>query len=153
MWRVRESVHDEFRNQDGLSPLAMEGLTLELLAAAGRCQVTFAEQRSARWLRQARELVHDRFAENLSLQDIAVAVGVHPAHLARTFRQHYDCTVGDYVRILRMEQARHQLITTDTPICDIALAVGYSDQSHFTTAFKRHAGVTPTQFRKMSQQR
>lgn len=153
MAQLAMRLYGEFRNQDCLAPLAMEGLMLELLAAAGRCPVTAAEQRSARWLRQARELLHDRFAENLSLQEIALAVGIHPAHLARTFRQQYDCTVGDYVRNLRMEQARHQLATTDTPLCDIALAVGFSDQSHFTTAFKRHFGVTPTQFRKMCRQR
>ncbi len=146
-------LYSEFRDRDALTPLAMEGLMLELLAAAGRCPATSADPRPTRWLRQARDLVQDQFAENLSLQDIALAVGVHPAHLARSFRQQYNCTLGDYVRNLRMEQARQQLATTDTPLCAIALAVGYSDQSHFTTAFKRHTGVTPTQFRKMCRRR
>ena len=153
MVQLAMRLYGEFRDRDALAPLAMEGLMLELLAAAGRCPVTSADPRPARWLRQARDLVQDRFAENLSLRDIALAVGVHPAHLARSFRQQYHCTIGDFVRNLRMEQARHQLTTTDSPLCDIALAVGYSDQSHFTTAFKRHTGLTPSQFRKIVQKR
>ena len=153
MVQLAMRLYSEFRYRDALAPLAMEGLMLELLAAAGRCPASSADPRPARWLRQARDLVQGQFSENLSLQDIALAVGVHPAHLARSFRQQYDCTIGDYVRNLRMEQARQQLATTDTPLCDIALAIGYSDQSHFATAFKRHTGVTPTQFRKMCRQR
>jgi AraC family transcriptional regulator len=98
-------------------------------------------------------MLQDQFAENLSLQEIACAVGVHPAHLARSFRQHFHCTVGDYLRNLRIEQSRHVLATSDTPLSEIALDMGYSDQSHFTTAFKRHTGISPGQYRKLFSQR
>src|SRR5262249_31357791 len=88
-------LYHEFRNQDALTPLALEGLLLELLTTAGR-QPT--EAKPPGWLRQVRELLHDQFTEELTLQDIARTVGVHPAHLARSFRQHYRCTVGHYIR-------------------------------------------------------
>src|SRR5579871_1546393 len=91
MVQLAMRLYSEFRNRDGLAALALEGLMLELLAAAGRSPAAAAEQQSSRWLRQARDLVHTRFAESLSLQDIAQAVGVHPAHLARSFRQRYHC--------------------------------------------------------------
>jgi AraC family transcriptional regulator len=94
------------------------------------------------------ELVHARFCENLALGDLAAAAGVHPAHLARTFRRCYGCTVGDYVRNLRTERARQELRTSDRPLAELALALGYADQSHFATAFRRQTGMTPGAFRQ-----
>jgi AraC-like DNA-binding protein len=80
-------------------------------------------------------------------------VNVHPTHLCRAFRRHYRCTLADYVRQQRIERARQYLAEADTPLTEIALRVGYSDQSHFATAFKRLTGFTPSQFRKMSRER
>ena len=80
-------------------------------------------------------------------------VNVHPTHLCRAFRRHYRCTPGDYIRQLRIERARQYLAGSDTPLAEIALRVGYSDQGHFAAAFKRLTGFTPSQFRKMSRER
>jgi AraC family transcriptional regulator len=146
-------LYREFREQDALTPIALEGLLLELLATVCRQPTGTATHTPPQWLRQARDMLQDQFAENLSLQEIACAVGVHPAHLARSFRQHFHCTVGDYLRNLRIEQSRHVLATSDTPLSEIALDMGYSDQSHFTTAFKRHTGISPGQYRKLFSQR
>jgi len=150
MVQLAARLYGEFRDQDDVSAIALEGLLLELLAASCR-QPT--DTKSPRWLRQVRDLLHDRFTGPTSLMAIAQTVGVHPAHLARSFRQHYHSTVGDYIRDLRIERARHYLTTSDTPLSVIALELGYSDQSHFATAFKRHTGLTPTQFRKTFQKR
>ena len=122
---------------------------LELLAKTCRHQKQNSEPRLPLWLRQARDFLHDRFSESLTLNVVAQAVGVHPVHLAREFRRHYHCTVGGYVRNLRIECARSELVTSETPLADIALAAGYSDQSHFTTAFKRQTGLSPAEFRRI----
>jgi len=49
---------------------------------------------------------------------------------------------------LRIEYACHELAASETPIVQIALSAGFCDQSHFTRTFKRHIGVTPTQYRE-----
>jgi AraC family transcriptional regulator len=146
-------LYREFRRTDGASPLAIEGLSLELLAEAARDPVTAAERRPPRWLAQARELLHARFDENLTLAEIAEAVCVHPVYLARVFREHYGCTLGEYTRQLRIELACRQLATSDTPLVAIALTAGFADQSHFTKTFKRLVGLTPGQFRAASRSR
>jgi AraC family transcriptional regulator len=139
-------LYDEFRRADDASPLAMEGLALEILAEAARGSDCTSERRP-RWLEQVRELVHARFAENLALEEIAATVGIHPVHLARTFRAHHRCAIGDYVRQLRVEYACRELFRSDTPLAMIALAAGFADQSHLTRTFKRLTGMTPAQFR------
>ena len=142
-------LYAESRRTDEASPLAVEGLALEIMAEASRRPVGSAERRTPapRWLRQAVELLHAQFSETPTLSAVAQSVGVHPVHLARTFRQHYRCTVGDYVRRLRVESACRTLSTSDTPLAEIALLAGFSSQSHFSTAFKLHTGMTPAEYR------
>lgn len=145
--RLAASLYREFRKEDALAPLAMEGIALEFLAVAARQTVRREPARPPRWLRWVRDALHDRFREAVSLQELADAAGVHPAHLARTFRRHFGCTVGDYVRNLRLERGREELKAGDRPLLEIALLLGFADQSHFCTSFKRHTGMTPSAFR------
>jgi AraC family transcriptional regulator len=146
--RLAARLCDEFWWSESASPLNLEGLTLEILAEISREPRPGLERCVPRWLRRARELLHERFSENLSLGDVAGTVGVHPAHLGREFRRHFGCTPGDYVREVRIEFARLRLSQTDEPLVAIALAAGFADQSHFTNAFRGATGLTPAQYRK-----
>jgi AraC family transcriptional regulator len=145
-WRIA----DELRHPDGLSPLVVEGLALDLLATAARRAATPPRRTPAEpsWLARVEELLHARFRERLRLGEIARTVGIHPVHLARVFRAHRRLSVGGYLRGLRLDWAAEQLAATDETISAIALAAEFADQSHFTRAFKRHSGQTPAQFRR-----
>jgi AraC family transcriptional regulator len=146
-WLARR-LFREFRRLDDISALAMEGLALEILAEASRPRVHASERTPPRWLLLARELLHDRFAQSMSLDEISMEVGIHPVHLTRAFRRQYGCTPGDYLRKLRVEFACGRLVTSDTPLSEVALAAGFSDQSHFTKAFRRRMLMTPGEFRR-----
>jgi AraC-like DNA-binding protein len=140
-------VFREFRHMDSLSPLALEGLTLELLAAACRSAAPAKEPAPPAWLRRARELLDDCPAQPHVLSDIAAAAGVHPGHLARAFRDRYHCTAGEYLRQRRVERA-YQLLRGNTPLAEVAVVTGFADQSHFSAVFKRHTGMTPAAYRE-----
>ena len=139
-------VYHESRITDGVAGLIVEGLMLELLGHASRSLVK-THVRAPRWLNQARDLLHGRFNDSINLDEVAHAVGVHPTHLARTFKKHYQTTVGEYLRRLRLDWAMRQLSETDTSISEIACAAGFYDQSHFSHLFKQHTGFTPAEFR------
>lgn len=140
-------LYREFANTDQAAPLIIEGVMMEMLGETVRHSATTPCHNSPRWLLQARELLHAHFTENLTLTDVAQHVGVHPVHLAQTFHKTYQCTVGDYVRKLRIDYACHELATSVKPIVDIALAAGFCDQSHFTRTFRRLLGAAPSQYR------
>jgi AraC family transcriptional regulator len=138
-------IYREFKRMDCVAPLAIEALVLEMLVEITRG--SRLEPNQPRWLRMARDLVHDQFSESLSLSNIAEVVGVHPVHLAKMFRRHYGCTVGEYIRMLRLNHAAKLLAQPDKTLSAIALAAGFYDQSHFAHLFKLQFGVTPGGFR------
>jgi AraC family transcriptional regulator len=146
--RLAAQLRDEARNDDPFSALALEGLALEFLAASARGTLAPAREASPRWLRRALDLLHEQFREPLSLQEIADAAGVHPTHLARTFRRAHGCSPGEYLRRLRIEWARAELLRSDTPLPLLSVEAGFADQAHFTRTFRRYTGTTPAQFRR-----
>jgi AraC family transcriptional regulator len=129
--------------------LAIDGLLLEILAEVTRERSPEATLKPTRWLTKIHDLIHDRFTERLSLETIAGAVGVHPMHLCRVFRKQYGCSVGQYIRRLRLERATRDLVSSRKAAVEVALDAGYSDQSHFTNDFSRHTGMTPIEFRRL----
>lgn len=137
---------NELREPDELSSLAIEGLALELLAACARHRLRRPLRAAPPWLGHARQLLRERFTQSLSLAEIAGAVGVHPSHLARSFRRHHDCSIGDFVRGLRVNFACRAIATSEMPLAQIALTAGFTDQSHFTRTFKRLMGITPAAY-------
>jgi AraC family transcriptional regulator len=141
-------LYREFRRMDQLSPLAMEALALEMVVETSRHHSRMLGRIPRRWLEQAKEIIHERFSESLIITEIAASVGVHPVHLAREFRRSYHCTVGEYIRKLRIEFACRQLFESDTPLVEIAVAAGFSDHSHFSRTFKQLIGMTPAEYRK-----
>lgn len=140
-------IFQESRLPDAVAPFSIESLALELLVEATRVQCS-RDRTPPHWLLQAREFVNERFMDTASLSTIAESVGVHPAHLAKLFRLRYGCTIGDYIRRLRLDYAAQLLAQSEKTLSTIALAAGFYDQSHFANLFKLKFGVTPGVFRR-----
>jgi AraC family transcriptional regulator len=140
-------LYREFREMDEVSAVLIEGLALEMVAVAARSIKTSGRARRP-WLTRAREILHENFAEGVTVADVAAEVGVHPTHLAREFHRYYRCTIGEYVRRRRIEFACRQILASDAPLSEIAVASGFFDQSHFTRTFKLLTGMPPAAYRK-----
>jgi AraC family transcriptional regulator len=140
-------IYDEFRHLDSASPVAIQGLAMEMFAAVSRHHPNRSGRQPQRWLAQAVEFLHESFTEHLTLTQVASAAGVHPVYLAREFRRFHACTIGEYIRRLRVERACRQLSSSDESLATIAAGIGFSDQSHFSRTFKRLMGMTPAQYR------
>ena len=128
-----KKIHRELCNPDSFSSLIMDGLALQLLGEVLR--VGCEDSKVPRWLKQVEEHIHSSFDEKLTMASLAASAGVHPVHLSRTFHKHYHCTVGEYLRSVRMDFASRKLCTTNLEICEIAQESGFSDQSAFAKNF------------------
>jgi AraC family transcriptional regulator len=144
-WRI----HHEMQRRDSAAPLAVEGLLLELVASASRVLESGAERGRPRWLEEARARIHEELALRPTLSGLAESVGVHPVTLARAFRQAFGCSVGEYIRRLRIERAAEELAGTELSLAEIAQAAGFSDQSHFSNLFRQYLGLSPSKYRDL----
>jgi AraC family transcriptional regulator len=144
-------LHEELTHPDEVSPLAIESLTMSLLVDFARAEQRSTQPRSMAqgpsWLQRVKERIQDDFSARVTLEDLASEAGIHPVHLATTFRRFYGTTVASYLRQLRIEYACRELLGSDAPLADIALAAGFADQSHFGRVFKRATRMTPAEYR------
>jgi AraC family transcriptional regulator len=105
-----------------------------------------------RRLRKAMGLIDDHVAAEkegrVALRCVAREVGMSYFHFSRAFKQSMGVTPTNYIAERRIERAKKLMRETDSPISEIALRSGFSSQSHFTTCFRRVAGITPRTFRK-----
>ena len=143
-------LYAEFSRRDTASAIAMEGLILEMLAEIARSGGQQETAAAPRWLKRATEIVEARFLERLSLATIASEVGVHYVHLSRQFHKYNHCTIGELIRKRRVQYACQLLAYSETPLAEIALMCGFSDQSHLSFLFKRYMGLSPSRFRSLA---
>ena len=143
-------LYEEFRQPDDAADLAIEGLMLELLAAAARHGRSASFPRPPAWLKRTRELLDARFKEKVGLEELASLAGVHPVYLSAEFRRKYGITIGEYVRRLRIEFSCREIAASGAPLSSIALTAGFANQAHFTRTFKKLTGLTPLQYGSMS---
>lgn len=91
------------------------------------------------------------YGEELTVQRLSEMVYVTPQYLTRLFRRFLGCTVYEYLTNYRITKAKESLITQgDRRVGDIGADVGFQDTSHFISMFRKTAGMTPREFRKMN---
>lgn len=100
-----------------------------------------------RKLKRAIEYINDNLSTEVSLEALATVVGMSMYYFIQLFKQSIGCTPHQYVLQCRVERAKQLLRTTKLPIIDIALQVGYKNQSHFTKVFRKLTGTTPREYR------
>jgi len=137
----------EFLFSDKWSPVAIEGLTLEIAAELGRMKTRDRCRKPPIWLEKVRERLAANLTQSLSLDTLAAEAGVHPVHIAREFRKHYGVTMGEFLRASRIQFACRRIAASNQSLTEIALAAGFCDHSHFSNTFRRVIGMTPAQYR------
>lgn len=98
-------------------------------------------------LRRAIEFIEAHYAEDLTLAEIAQAASASPSHFAHGFKQSTGFSPHQYLTHRRIERAKQLLAETDLPLVEIALTVGFPNQSHFATVFRKLCNATPRQYR------
>lgn len=101
------------------------------------------------WL--ARRVIDERFADPLTIDDVARAASMSPYHFIRLFRRAFGCTPGRYLRERRLTRARQLLASSDVPVTDVCFAVGFESLGSFCTLFRRSHGETPAEYRSRHQ--
>ncbi|NGN69593.1 AraC family transcriptional regulator [Streptomyces sp. A7024] len=130
-------------------PLTAESLLLEGLGAVlgrhartGPRQAADAAHGARRGAGLARQVLHDRWTEPVTVAELSAAAGMPRASLIAAFRKAYGLPPHAYLLRLRANRARRLLLAGQRP-AEVAAATGFADQAHLTRVFKRYFGVTP----------
>jgi AraC-like DNA-binding protein len=140
---------------EGYRQAALAYLTLLLVDVARLATDVVGDLRRSNETRLAEvfDVIEQRFAQPLSLRDVAESIGVTPGYLTTLVRRRTGRTVVDWIIERRMLQARQLLTETDLPISEIARRVGLPDPGYFARMFRHNNGITPREWRSNAAQR
>ena len=99
------------------------------------------------YIRQALRYMQDNYSQHLELQQVAEFVGLSPSYFSALFHQVVGVSFREQLCRIRIEESKRLLLQKNYSLVDIALAMGFSDQSYYCKVFKRIVGVTPGKFR------
>lgn len=99
-------------------------------------------------VKQALEIIWRDYQKDLSLQDVADALGISPQYLSKLFKEEKGQSFKEYLTSLKMQKARELIESTEFSLQEIAAYVGYNDYKHFSVIFKKHFGMTASAYRK-----
>ncbi|WP_246673890.1 MULTISPECIES: AraC family transcriptional regulator [unclassified Mesorhizobium] len=144
----------ELRQPDPISVTMVESQAMHLLVQMVRRNGHYHEPAkgglSAFDLKRAIALIESSSDETPTLADLAKEVGVSRFHFSRAFKQSTGMTPHAYIARRRLDQSADMLRSTNLSATEIALECGFGSSSHFTIAFKRAFGASPTEYRRRS---
>lgn len=93
-------------------------------------------------------IMRENLGEQLTVDDIARAAMFSKFHFTRIFQRVTGVSPGRFLSALRLQQAKHLLVSTSLNVADISIRVGYNSVGTFSTRFSRSVGMSPTAYRK-----
>lgn len=91
--------------------------------------------------------ISNNFSHHITLEEVANFVHLNPAYFSTIFKQAAGSSFKEYLNMVRIEESKRLLANTDYSIINIAISVGFDDQSYFSKVFKKQTGLTPKQYR------
>jgi len=125
-----------------------QGMVIGIAGAMYRIEEPQDLQRYVHELFPVIKTIEKQYAGPISLASIAAEAGLSATHFNRRFRQLLRMTPMQYLRTVRVQAAERLLTTTSRSLAEIAIDVGYTDQSHLTKRFREVTGMTPAAYRK-----
>lgn len=111
-------------------------------------QYDYKKEKTPDMIKEIKIFIEENSGEEISRNDLAAKVFLHPDYLSRIFKEQMGISLSDFIIQVRIDKAKVLLQKTDDRISDISAKVGYPNTAYFTKLFKRATGMTPKEFRK-----
>ncbi|MEM8656070.1 MAG: AraC family transcriptional regulator [Pseudomonadota bacterium] len=152
---IEQIWQTSLKDQKGAA-LQIDGMLLTLMGrlishaeerARDRSTVTPTKPLEPKRLKRVVEYIDAHLSDTISMPDLAQVACLSQHHFARVFRAATSMSPHGYVTHRRIERARSILLSTDTPLVQVALMCGFGTQAHFSTVFKKLVGLPPKKYR------
>lgn len=107
-------------------------------------------QGQAAHVQKAIGYIESSLTQDISLQQVAGQIHLHPGHLSELFKKEMGVTFGDFVTDMRIRRAMDMLAVSPAKVSEIAAVSGYDDVKYFSRLFKKHTGKTPSEYREQA---
>lgn len=152
---IMQQIMHESKSPDGESTFLRSLLTMELFVWLSRSlreqwetNLSTKGHKLQEILESAKGYINNNYNNDISLSDIAGYVYLSTSHFARAFKKCYGTSPIQYLLSVRIEKATALLEETNLKVGDIASSVGFSAQQRFNDIFKKHLGVSPSEYRQ-----
>lgn len=143
------TAHDVFNQiESALSLSSLQKQLLESLNYYIKQIIESLQSKDDTVIEQAKTYIEYNYSNDISLENIAAHVFLHPNYFSALFRAKTGATYRQYIRDFRIEKAKYLILQSDMKIYEIALSVGYNDPAHFNRAFKEVTGMSPSHFKE-----
>ena len=114
------------------------------------CSISeYSNKKAPEWLTKVEELLKDNWNTSISLDDLAIAVNIHPVTISKYFAKFHKETLSEYMRKIKVEHSLPLIKNSNKTLTEIAHYCSFADQSHFIRCFKDATNYLPKDFRKL----
>lgn len=138
---LMNKVFNESKINDQYSNLSIEALLVELFCTIKENKE--ANSKKPQWVNKLQELFSEEQID-YSLNNLSSILEIHPIHLSREFNRYFGTSLGNYIRLLKVNKAFCLIASNKFSMTEICYKCGFYDQSHFISSFKRIYNTTPT---------
>ncbi|WP_422082109.1 helix-turn-helix transcriptional regulator [Ulvibacterium sp.] len=138
-------IFKELAISDNSTQLSIELSLLDLITAPTSAN----DKKRPSWFKCLLEILHDRWNEHLSLDELSILTQVHPVTISKYSAKYLECTLGEYKRKLKISKSLGLIKNSKLSLTEIAFICGFSDQSHFIRTFKNVTGYLPKKFENL----
>lgn len=150
---IKESKDEEFVENilcyDSLSQY-MSHIKSWIRELNKRLLTQFDDYRNKQKIQSALMYIKDNYKKDLNMAVVSNHISMNYSLFSYVFKQYTGCNFVNYLKQIRVDEAKRLLATTDMKIADVSKAVGYDNDKHFMKIFKGQCGVSPTEYRKNS---
>ncbi|MFB5196587.1 response regulator [Neobacillus sp. KR4-4] len=120
-----------------------------LLAVVHQVQI-WRNDHAKGMLHKAKEYIEIHYADSLTLEQVAEYVELSPFYFSKLFKDRFGMTFIDYLTEIRIKHAKAEMVDPGKSLKEICYSIGYKDPNYFSRVFKKHTGLSPTEFRKVT---
>jgi AraC family transcriptional regulator len=137
---LMSKVFIESKLNDRYSSLSIESSLIEIFSTVAATKEKCDKRPT--WAKRLQELLMEEQMD-YSLVHLSSTLGIHPIHLSREFRRYFGTSLGNYIRLLKLNKAFHLIISNRFSMTEVCYQCGFYDQSHFIKNFKRAYNTSP----------